>query len=148
MEPVGHIFAVREHVGQADPNSAVNDFGSLAEGVDHAKPDPARDLTAVPSLERRLGEHNLRERRAEDLPDFSASPPVSFDPAPVPDAELLPSVVNDPPCSADYRCDRAGESGPGPAGMRLARGLGRVRQAIPVVDLVRGAGRDAGPRLG
>ena len=34
---------------------------------------------------------------------------------------------------------------PGPAGMRLARGAGRVGQPVPVGDLVRGAGRGAGP---
>ena len=42
----------------------------------------------------------------------------------------------------------AGEPGPGPAGMRLARGSRRVRVILPVRHLVRGGGRDAEPVRG
>src|SRR5262249_23115258 len=45
---------------------------------------------------------------------------------------------------ARRRCARGGESGPGPARMRLAGGLGRCGQAVRVGDVARCGGGRAG----
>jgi len=50
-----------------------------------------------------------------------------------------------PPQPADHRRDRAGEPDPGSGGVRLACGLGRIGQPVPVGVLARGAGGGAGP---
>ena len=50
------------------------------------------------------------------------------------------------PQPADHARDGGGEPDPGSAGLRLARGAGRVTEPVPVGDLVRVAGRGAGVR--
>src|SRR5437763_1825551 len=48
------------------------------------------------------------------------------------------------PQPADDRGDGGGEADPGSAGMRVARGAGRIGEPVPVGGRVRGAGRGAG----
>jgi hypothetical protein len=52
------------------------------------------------------------------------------------------------PRSADHQRDGAGQSDPGPAGVRLAGGAGRVGLAVPVGELARGGSGGAGPVRG
>jgi hypothetical protein len=66
-EPVGDVFAMREALVRLVGVFAVGDFGSLAKGTDHPPFGPSGRLCAVLVLECCLGEHDVGERRLEDL---------------------------------------------------------------------------------
>jgi hypothetical protein len=91
---VGDVFAMGEDVSQADQVFAAGHLGSMAEGADHSSFGPSGNLCAVLVFERGFGEHDLRERRLEDLYDLRPAALVNAHTAVVADAEFLPPAVN------------------------------------------------------
>lgn len=94
-EPCGDIFAVGQYVRELDPDAAAGYFRALAEGGDHASPDPSWSDVTMALLQGPLGEDDLRERGSEDLDDQGAAAHVLAHSRLVADAELLPFLCAD-----------------------------------------------------
>jgi len=89
-EPCGDIFAVGQYVREVDPDATAGYFRALAEGGDHASPDPSWSDVMMALLQCPLGEDDLRERGLDDLDDLGTPALVCAHSRLVADTELLP----------------------------------------------------------